>query len=738
MSFNFEIKGILAKLLATEDLVVEHRNAETASFNLKTRVLTLPMWKASSDVYDLLVSHECAHALFSPYDEWMENTKIPKDIVNVVEDPRIERKIKQRYAGLAKCFYRGYKELYDDDFFKVNGVDISKFNLADRANLHFKIGYFLNLSFTEEEQEIIDLIATTDNFHDVLVASEKLYEYCKKEESQKIQISFDSHEESGGDSLSYTEEESEETSNSSENSSNSSSSSTNSSDGEKNQSEESNKSKSESDSQSQSSESSQSTGGSRSSGSQEVEPKVHTMENFEEGIRNLAQNTGSENIYLELPKLNLDTVIAKNSEVHQEIDLFFRDQQINYNSLRSPQNIFEIADREYKNFKSSAQREVNYLVKEFECYKAADSYVRATTSRTGVLECTKLHSYRYNEDIFKRITTLAEGKNHGLVFILDWSGSMGNVMLDTVKQLFSLVWFCKKISIPFELYSFTNEWMKIEYDYSTQQYRAIDRSSHYEKRVGMFSVPETFSLMNFLTSKVKSQELDAQMKNIWRLAYRLQMSNSCRYAIPFRVNLSGTPLNESLVALHQILPKFKHENKLQKVQCVVLTDGEAPALNYHVEVKRKDTTYIGENYIGYRNVFLRDRKTGHTYKILNTYEKFTDSLLYNLKDKFPSVNFIGIRVLGGNHLTRFLSLHFESENEMQKLKKYWKKNGSCMITSSGYDAYFALSSNSLSQDFDFTINEDATKTEIKSAFAKSLKTKKMNKKILSEFIKLVV
>ena len=99
-------------------------------------------------------------------------------------------------------------------------------------------------------------------------------------------------------------------------------------------------------------------------------------------------------------------------------------------------------------------------MKEFECKKAADSYARATTSRTGVLDCSKLHTYKYNEDLFKKVTTLADGKNHGLVFVLDWSGSMCDVMSDTVKQLFNLVWFCKKVSIPFEVYAFTNEYPK--------------------------------------------------------------------------------------------------------------------------------------------------------------------------------------------------------------------------------------------------------------------------------------
>ena len=65
---NMEVKGNLARLLATENLVVEHRNVETAMFNVIDRVLTLPMWKlASSDVYDMLVGHEVVHALYTPH-----------------------------------------------------------------------------------------------------------------------------------------------------------------------------------------------------------------------------------------------------------------------------------------------------------------------------------------------------------------------------------------------------------------------------------------------------------------------------------------------------------------------------------------------------------------------------------------------------------------------------------------------------------------------------------------------
>ena len=106
---NYEIKSQLAKLLATEDIIVENKNVETAQFDVHNRVLTLPRWSfASNVVYDLLVGHEVGHALFTPDDEWYLTSDIPQSIVNVVEDARIEKLMKRKYPGMSKTFYKGY------------------------------------------------------------------------------------------------------------------------------------------------------------------------------------------------------------------------------------------------------------------------------------------------------------------------------------------------------------------------------------------------------------------------------------------------------------------------------------------------------------------------------------------------------------------------------------------------------------------------------------------------------
>jgi hypothetical protein len=336
---------------------------------------------------------------------------------------------------------------------------------------------------------------------------------------------------------------------------------------------------------------------------------------------------------------------------------------------------------------------------------------------------------------------IPDGKNHGLIFVLDWSGSMSRVMLDTIKQLYNLIWFCKKVSIPFEVYAFTNEWKKPEVNYETgETIKPADWTSSYEKKENLLAVHEQFSMMNLLTSKTNGKQLEHQMINIWRCAKCFGNFYGSCYSVPSRLGLSGTPLNEAFVCLHQILPQFQKENKLQKVQCIVLTDGEANHLSRHVMVKRhwENEPYMGTRQLTGGVTFLRDRKTGNTYNVPYGWHGFSDLMLQNLRDNFPTVNFVGIRVLEGRDANGFFRLyHDQNSPAFRKLQNEWKKQRSCTIKTSGYHAYFAMSAASLSQDPDFEVDEGATKAKIKSAFIKSLKTKKLNKKVLGEFISLV-
>ena len=500
MTINYEIKSQLAKLLATEDLVVEHKNVATAQFNIENRVLTLPMWKrASNSVYDLLVGHEVGHALFTPND-WSFEGKVPQQFVNVTEDARIEKLMKRKYAGIKKSFYSGYEELAEQDFFCIDGEDVDNMNLADRANLHFKIGQFIDVSFHNfEESRIIKLIGDAETFEDAVEAAKQLYAYCKKPktESQPIVTPPSQDGQPGGEIMTHEEmleeaekreTENEESDNIDEQSSNDSETVENTKQGDK-------------------------------------EPKVETDSAFEEGIEDLNGNMSDDGTgYYEIPEIDINKIVVPFDEIQKK----FEWSEDVYASVErcTGERSFEYVDSEYNKFRKSTSREINYLVKEFECKKSADAYARSATSRTGVLDCSKLHTYKYNEDLFKKVTTLADGKNHGLIFVLDWSGSMANSIIDTIKQLYNLIWFCNKCNIPFDVYAFTNSYMRGE-----------EKEIEHIWEEGKFIIDGSFKMMNLLSSNMKRKDLEKQMQSIFRMVFGFR--NYVPYNYPAEFSLSA-------------------------------------------------------------------------------------------------------------------------------------------------------------------------------------------------------
>ena len=735
MTIKHEIKSQLAKLLATEDLVVEHRKVETAMFDVQTRVLTLPLWdKASENVIDMLVSHEVGHALYTPNEEWWKDYQIHPSFVNIVEDARIEKLMKRRYDGISKTFYKGYTELHNDDFFQVKKKNISEMILADRVNLHYKIGTYYDIPFTVEEKFFLNKIDICETFEDTLKAAKALYDYCLAEEQRK-----EKEKEEAEDFSNFDLELDEDGDGDGERPMNGT------------RSEEVDTDDVDDDGEQQEETEIETKVDTHIGGHDGVtEISAETVESLDEALKNLTNEGARENVYLELPKLDLDKVIISNEDIHdqcqQRLSQAYKKvaeqeqaklrgdiNHYNYYTEYGIKKYLEQTEQDFAKFKKSAQKEVNYLVKEFECKKSASAYARATTSRTGVLDTTKLHTYKYNEDLFKKVSVIPEGKNHGLVFILDWSGSMSHVMLDTIKQLYNLIWFCKKVQIPFDVYAFTTSYPKENRDengYAIPLYEAKDN---------MLLVENQFSLLNLFTSQSRIKDLNEQMMNIFRIvnSYR---DYSYRDLTPYGLELSGTPLNETIVALHDLIPQFQARTKVEKVNCVILTDGEGYQLPYHRTVNR---TLMGESYFGRGNYgegcIIRNRKTGKTYNCGYQYHDFTKMLLRNISDELTNVNFVGIRIMDGRDAKHFVQSNSDDFNspQIEKTMQQWRKTKTLILEDVGYKVYLGLSSSAVGNDAEFEVKEDASKADIKRAFTKSLKNKKMNKKILSKFIEMV-
>ena len=705
--YNQEIKGNLARLLATENLVVEHRKVNTASFNVDDRVLTLPLWeKASETVYDLLVGHEVGHALYTPgTKEGCWDKDIPHDYYNVVEDARIEKMIKRRYPGLARDFFKGYTELNNNDFFEIKDKDLSTFSLIDRINLHFKIGAFALVPFQDDEKHFIFMIEEAETFADVTVIVRLLNDFIKRKKQEKVADSPASEQSTGGGmpQNAPSQDQGEEQ-------------------GESDQKEEQS-------STGNADLDTPSYGGGGASGPDEE--RSETQKAFDQNAQGLntdrAWSQGAE--YVEIGKNNLDEIIVPFNTIHKYIEQSWIEQQ----EQKEDVNLFEHADKEFREYKASAQQEVNYLVKEFECKKSADAYARAATSKTGVLDTSKLHTYKYNDDLFKKVTVLPDGKNHGMIFILDWSGSMGNIIEPTVKQLINLMWFCRKVQIPFELYAFTYEWSNCfinpEHDYT------IEKSDREHLKLG---IHQRTSLLNFVSSSAKSKDFEKAILNLYRFAYYFSPSYYYdRYNIPMGCDLSGTPLNDAIITLHDVIPVFQKKTGSQKTTVCILTDGESAGCQYSVKVNRYGDDYVGVRTFDEGNQ-LRDRKLGKTYKLSGDYRSTTQVLLQNLKDKFPEVNLVGFRIGNTGDFNSYYRYAHNNPYGINDINmKKWKKEKTWEFNNVGYDSLYFMANTSLSSNTDFDVADTATKTQIKSAFVKSLKSKKTNKKILSSFAAVV-
>ena len=703
-----EIKGNLARLLATENLIVEHRKVSTASFDVDRRVLTLPMWdKASDIVFDMLVGHEVGHALFTPNEDWRDIADCPKDFVNVIEDARIEKLMKRKYPGLRKSFAGGYQELNDRDFFSVANEDIDSFSLIDRINLHFKIGASALIPFSIEEQVFVARTDLAETFEEVLQIAVDVHEFSNKTETvAEIPVQPDQSEnESNSDeqTVQQTEEQSSEETDqpNTESSTGASSSGVDLEDVRDDWYDEDGNLMDD-------------EGGSEGGDTSE------TQRAFDNASENLSSRHVNNPIYVEIPnKIDLDKHVVDWTTLHDWID-----------SQAYEAERYEEVDSKYLEFRKQSQKEVNYLVKEFECRKSADAYARAGQSKTGVLDTSKLHTYKYNEDLFKKVTIVPDGKNHGLIFILDWSGSMANELLPTVKQLLNLTAFCKKVQIPFEVYAFTNEWVVAQRAMNPDDFNEREFGKDVKKNT--VHIDEYFYLINFISSRSNARDYERMCKNLWREAsvYR----NYTGYQSTLGLQLSGTPLNESIILLNYMIPEFKKQNDLQKVNVCILSDGEGCAIGYGHEIylDHKDEYAVRPRRLDYYQV-LRDRETGITYKAFD-YDNITNTFIQQVRDRNPGVNVIGFRILAGNQLASFVGRYAVYEN-YHAVQKQWKKEKSAIIPNPiAYSALYAISNNALNESTEFNVESGAKKGDISRAFKKMLSNKSNNKKLLSSFI----
>lgn len=715
-------KSNLARLMATENLIIEQRRVPTAFFDIKNRVLTVPILNGnlSPELYDLLLGHEVGHALETPEAGWhhsvVELKEVSRTTVNICEDVRIEKKIKRRFPGIRPSFLKGYKELMDMDFFGVKGKDLNALNFLDRLNLHSKGGYLLNIRFNKEETDLVEETEDAETFDETIAVAKKIEAYMKKQEKKEKEKQKSNDHEFKEPSLAESDELGDGTEQNRENENSFD-------DGIEEEDEE--EEGGNLDKQ-----------GMAGSTDGKYRPVSITDESFREKEKELVDTSArKEYVYSSIPTVKLDKVIIPYKELYEKFDRVNSDE-VN-DGFYNPKVLLD----NYNAFRKESNRVVSFLVKEFELRKNADQLSRAKVSKTGELNMSKISDYKFTDDIFKRITKVPNGKSHGLVMYIDWSGSMSDHINSTIKQLLNLAMFCRKVNIPFEVYAISS---KVNSNDLTQY-------KNQDLKIGDIVLHKDFCLPNILSSKMSAKEFTNAASILLDFGAE-KMYITRNVVVPEVMNLGGTPLNEAIISAFDMVPNFKRDNKLQIVNTVILTDGQSVKLAGRCtgvnQVGAIETVESICPWFKSRQSFVRDPITKAVVEIkmpssTSTYSAFeTKALLTLLKQRIGG-NLIGFFVTssrGAYSCINTYNQEYEEKNIADTKIREFKRNNSTVLTNAGYDDYYILRSDKLDiEDEDFFVTPESVKStkSLVNAFSKYNNKKISNRIVLNRFINLI-
>lgn len=666
MNTSKNSKILLGKLLANEDIsMVYSRNTSGPFFDVKTRTLSLPEWAGSQrNIEDLMIGHEVGHALYTPTEKWMaivHTSPILKQYVNVVEDVRIERFIKDKYPGLRLPMRQGYEMLRERGFFG-EPLNVDTMSFADRLNLHFKLGTSISLTFTDEQEKLIDIIERANTFDEVVKAAKMLMVMDNNSSSQEEskQLTFEEMFD-----LLFSEENVD----------------------------------------------AKACGEKSSTEPSHEERFQDCLKNIEERFQNLdivLTNAVFERLY--------DSLISNGSNRSYS---FSRIPRLPYDDIVVPSDIvFRLSKQHYRfddsmyttlytNFLKTHKAHIDHLLREFEIKKAAHAFDKQRTYKSGRLNVDKLWRHNFSEDVFLTNVTVPKGKNHGMIMLLDFSSSMENIIHETIQQAISLAIFCRRAGIPFEMYSFNDN------SFYGREAEAMNKNRENRAFIAtkrsiddIVFINKDFRLQQLLHSGMSTKVFRESVGIMEAAGFTLSPSRfSDLYpeelhgrSAPPSFTLAQTPLCEAAVSLFSVTERFQQLYSPEVLNTIILTDGEPTGLLYKLGDNNQKIR-IGQDFY---NTF----EYGPTRQRLDLPAQRTSGglIFYALMDLYRHVtgaNTIGYYLLDGSSrqgertLDVFLHTLQRFEDRLPEgietvlLKNFAEKYDFITMNTRGFNAFFA-------------------------------------------------
>ena len=714
-------KSILARLLASENIEVQHQPVPTASFDVENRVLTLPMWeRMSNGLYDMLVGHEVAHALFTPngadalwaavdaVDSSGRRKAEAKDCLNIVEDARIERMMKDRFPGLIRDFADGYAEMHKDGIFTLE-TPVEEMGFADRVNIHFKLGHLLTVPFSDSEQELVDRIEAAESWDDVIACSRDLLAAGGESKSGSGDLQLAEASEGDAAAKGASSDADGDVGDEQTDADGQSSSPQGDGEGDDGTSE----TQTDSTNKLETGEQDGSNVSMTEAGMGDQPSSIQTANIMDRFGEDHARSNGQSRRYVTLPEVDVDRIIVKPEEIASRFD--------------------EVSWARYEDEIQSMLRDANMIAgnmaKRFEMKQAAKVAKRVQVAKTGTLDTVRMMNYKFSDDIFRRNTILPKGKNHGMIMFVDWSGSMCDHMADTLRQALYMAAFCKKIGVPFAMYGFTS----VTGDGYTSQVSEIITKKTGDQYVPMIN---DFALLELVSSDMRMSSYKQGMRNIARMIHHFDgyYGREGRRRVrketgpmPSMLRLGGTPLEQAILSAREIANRMRRRG-VEILNMVFLTDGAAGCGPLNHRWAHNPNEYDSHRVISQYDkdlVLLDSRKQSHTFT--GHYSRSTESAFNWLRNE------TGARIVGF-----YLTSRYWFENPEHDIA--FKSNKYVHVgAADGYDDYFVLdpSGSKRGSDAFDSLEEDVSARKAASAFIKQAKALASVKNIMNQFAEIV-
>jgi len=552
----------LAKLLARENVTVRHADAPTASFNLETRVLTLPLWtNITADQYDLLIGHEVGHAKYSDDIEALSAADMTPGLhsyINVIEDARIERKMKEEFPGLRGSFRRGYADFFENGPIFQLDKPAADYTFIDRVNMFYKIGAHVDVAFSATEQSVLPRIDALRTMSEAIALARELYT-AERNRMPKPKPSTSKQDPSQGQGRPEQGEQGQGEQGEGEQG-----------EGQPEQGQSEQGEQQPAQAEQGQSEQGQSEQGQYASGEQAAsEPVAQTETANAAALETLAAPKKEYNYSSDpyapaqlsigtLPDALQRALTVSNSAYRADVEDFFAKSSAAKTT----------ATAYLAQFMTAQRKTIAHLASEFDRKKSAALASKSKTSRTGALDVTKLYAYKFRDDLFKSIVTTPNGQSHGVVLLIDGSGSMAPVMSETLDQVLLFASFAKRVNIPFQAYVFGLA--RTEDLLNGNQLRVFAQGT-----TDQVFPSSSGGLLQLIDST--AGHWNEQLLTVAAFAAKFDGANDGRYTLdglPYS-QLGMTPLAASLLTLERHVANLKRVKKLDKMTVIVLTDGDS-------------------------------------------------------------------------------------------------------------------------------------------------------------------